>query len=183
MRLIFAGTPLFAARALSALLAAGHDLCMVLTQPDRPSGRGMKLVPGAVKALEDLKARGARLAICTNKREPLAVRLLRDLRLSPLFDAVAGLETFAVSKPHPGHILGTIRTAGGSARLAIMVGDSANDINSARAAGVPVVGCTFGYSETPVGELKPDVVMSAYSELPGIIAGFAARQFAGFHNP
>ena len=51
MRLIFAGTPEFAARALSALLAAGHDLRVVLTQPDRPSGRGMKLAPSAVKAL------------------------------------------------------------------------------------------------------------------------------------
>jgi methionyl-tRNA formyltransferase len=49
MRLIFAGTPLFAAVALEALIAAGHELVLVLTQPDRPAGRGLKLVPSDVK--------------------------------------------------------------------------------------------------------------------------------------
>lgn len=51
MRLIFAGTPPFAARALRALHAAGHDIALVLTQPDRPSGRGLKLKPSAVAEL------------------------------------------------------------------------------------------------------------------------------------
>ena len=51
MRLIFAGTPEFAATALSALIAAGHDIPLVLTQPDRPAGRGMQLQPSAVKKL------------------------------------------------------------------------------------------------------------------------------------
>jgi methionyl-tRNA formyltransferase len=49
MRLIFAGTPDFAAQALAALIAAGHDIVLVLTQPDRPAGRGLKLQPSAVK--------------------------------------------------------------------------------------------------------------------------------------
>ena len=49
MRLIFAGTPVFAARALQALLAAGHRVVLVLTQPDRPAGRGMALQASAVK--------------------------------------------------------------------------------------------------------------------------------------
>ncbi|MDP1952576.1 MAG: methionyl-tRNA formyltransferase, partial [Betaproteobacteria bacterium] len=51
MRLIFAGTPEFAARALAALHGAGHEIVLVLTQPDRPTGRGLKLAPSAVKAL------------------------------------------------------------------------------------------------------------------------------------
>lgn len=51
MRLVFAGTPPFAARALGALEAAGHDIALVLTQPDRPSGRGLKLRPSAVAEL------------------------------------------------------------------------------------------------------------------------------------
>ncbi len=49
MKLIFAGTPEFAAQALSAIIAAGHDVALVLTQPDRPAGRGMSLQPSAVK--------------------------------------------------------------------------------------------------------------------------------------
>jgi methionyl-tRNA formyltransferase len=51
MKLIFAGTPAFAATALSALIAAGHEIVLVLTQPDRPAGRGLKLVPSAVKII------------------------------------------------------------------------------------------------------------------------------------
>lgn len=49
MRVVFAGTPAFAAQALTALIAAGHDIALVLTQPDRPAGRGLKLLPGPVK--------------------------------------------------------------------------------------------------------------------------------------
>jgi methionyl-tRNA formyltransferase len=60
MRLIFAGTPEFAARALAALVRAGHDIALVLTQPDRPAGRGLRLAPSAVKALA--QERG--LALC-----------------------------------------------------------------------------------------------------------------------
>lgn len=51
MRIAFAGTPPFAASALAALIQAGHEIALVLTQPDRPSGRGMKLKPSAVKEL------------------------------------------------------------------------------------------------------------------------------------
>ncbi|MBC7945529.1 MAG: methionyl-tRNA formyltransferase [Burkholderiales bacterium] len=51
MRLVFAGTPAFAATALSALLAAGHEIALIMTQPDRPAGRGMKLAISPVKKL------------------------------------------------------------------------------------------------------------------------------------
>ncbi len=51
MRVCFAGTPEFAATALAALVGAGHDIALVLTQPDRPAGRGLKLLPSPVKAL------------------------------------------------------------------------------------------------------------------------------------
>src|SRR6185369_5484740 len=51
MRIAFAGTPEFAAAALRQLLQAGHQVALVLTQPDRPAGRGMKLQPSPVKAL------------------------------------------------------------------------------------------------------------------------------------
>ncbi len=51
MRVIFAGTPDFAASALAAVIEAGHEILVVLTQPDRPKGRGMKLTPSPVKTL------------------------------------------------------------------------------------------------------------------------------------
>ncbi|HSW26129.1 MAG TPA: methionyl-tRNA formyltransferase, partial [Burkholderiaceae bacterium] len=56
MRLAFAGTPAFAATALQAIVAAGHDVTQVLTQPDRPAGRGLKLQASAVKNLASQQA-------------------------------------------------------------------------------------------------------------------------------
>lgn len=129
---------------------------------------------GALDLLRSLRTAGARLAVCTNKREHLARQLLAELSMDGLFEAVAGLETFPVSKPHPGHILGTIQMAGGDPARAIMVGDSENDINAARAAGVPVVGCLFGYSDIPVRDLGPDAVIGAYSELFAVIDSLVA---------
>jgi methionyl-tRNA formyltransferase len=66
LRIAFAGTPAFAAAALERLLAAGFDVPLVLTQPDRPAGRGMKLQPSAVKALA--QARGIAVAQPRNLR-------------------------------------------------------------------------------------------------------------------
>ena len=51
MRIVFAGTPAFAAYILSRLLQARHQIALVLTQPDRPQGRGLKSQAGPVKAL------------------------------------------------------------------------------------------------------------------------------------
>jgi methionyl-tRNA formyltransferase len=51
MKIIFAGTPAFSATALKALKVAGYEIALVLTQPDRPAGRGMKAMPGTVKVL------------------------------------------------------------------------------------------------------------------------------------
>ena len=69
--------------------------------------------PGAVAALERFAAQGAILAICTNKREQLSRRLLQELEIDRYFSAIAGRDTFAMSKPDPGHLTGAIALAGG----------------------------------------------------------------------
>jgi 2-phosphoglycolate phosphatase len=65
--------------------------------------------PGAVASLETLAAAGAKLAVCTNKREYLSRKLLEALGLKHYFQSVAGRDTFAVSKPDPGHLTQVIR--------------------------------------------------------------------------
>lgn len=55
MKIVFAGTPAFAATALEALLHAGHEIALVLTQPDRPAGRGLRSQPSAVKRLARMR--------------------------------------------------------------------------------------------------------------------------------
>lgn len=130
---------------------------------------GSRPFEGTVAALERFKSAGAKLAVCTNKNERMSKVLLEALGMGRLFSAVAGRDTFAVFKPHPDHLLGTIRLAGGDRSRAIMVGDSRVDIETAKAAGVPVVAVSFGYTDKPVRELGPDKVIDHYDELERVI--------------
>jgi phosphoglycolate phosphatase len=125
--------------------------------------------PGAIAAIEQLAARGCRFAICTNKLEWLSVRLLDALGISRHFAAICGQDTFGVQKPDPEILLQTIRKAGGQTGRAVMVGDSINDIEVARAAGVPVIAVDFGYTEIPVSALDPDVIIGDFGNLPAAV--------------
>lgn len=131
--------------------------------------------PGLERALDAVAGAGATLAVCTNKQEGLSRQLLEALGLAPRFRAIAGRDTFPVSKPHPDHLLGAIRLAGGDARNAVMIGDSDTDIKTARAAGVPVIAVPFGYTDVPVYDLGPDLVIEHYDELPAALARIALR--------
>lgn len=121
--------------------------------------------PGVVQAIETLSASGARLAVCTNKRESLSRSLLSALDLARYFHGLAGRDTFPVCKPHPDHLRGAIRLAKGDPDCAIMVGDSEVDIETAKAAGVPVVAVSFGYTATPVAELAPNRIIDHFDTL------------------
>ncbi len=131
--------------------------------------------PGLEAALDTLEAQGARLAVCTNKLSGMSEQLLSDLRLRPRFAALAGRDTFPMCKPHPDHLTGAIRMAGGDPARAIMVGDSSVDIATAKAAVVPVVAVTFGYTDIPVHEQSPDAVIDHYDELVPAIERILAR--------
>ena len=125
--------------------------------------------PGLDTALDQLAAGGCRFAVCTNKLEWLSVRLLDELGLSKRFVAICGGDTFGLQKPEPELLWRTIGRAAGHPGQAVMVGDSITDIALARAAGVPIVAVDYGYTETPVGELGPDRVISALSDLPNAV--------------
>ena len=89
MRLIFAGTPDFAAVALKALIVEGHDIGLVLTQPDRPAGRGLKLMPSAVKVLA--LAHGLPLAQPASLKDPATHLQLRLVAAEVMVVAAYGL--------------------------------------------------------------------------------------------
>jgi phosphoglycolate phosphatase len=125
--------------------------------------------PGVEAALDTLAERGCTFAVCTNKLESLSVRLLTSLGLAGRFATICGQDTFGVQKPDPRALLGTLRRAGGSLDSAVMVGDSATDIATAKAAMMPVVAVDFGYTDVPVKELRPDKVISHYRSLPDAV--------------
>jgi len=124
---------------------------------------------GLEAALDTLADRGFGFAVCTNKLEWLSRRLLDTLNLSQRFLAICGADTFGVGKPDPTILRQTIQRAGGHVSSSVMVGDSGPDIGVARRAGVPVIGVEFGYTEVPIAELAPDLVISAMVDLPSAI--------------
>lgn len=130
---------------------------------------------GLEGALDDLAARGCRLAVCTNKLEWLSKRLLDQLRLTPRFVAICGADTFGVQKPDPAILKQTVARAGGELSSTIMVGDAGTDIGVARRAGVPVIGVSFGYTEVPIAELKPDILINHMRDLPGAVGQLNSR--------
>jgi phosphoglycolate phosphatase len=125
--------------------------------------------PGAVAALEALAGGGATLAVCTNKRENLSRKLLEELDLGRYFASLAGRDTFAVSKPDPGHLTGVIALAGGDPSRAVMVGDSETDLATARAAGVPAIMVSFGYAASSLDRLASEAVIDHFDELPACV--------------
>jgi phosphoglycolate phosphatase len=124
--------------------------------------------------LDRLAGDGYRLAVCTNKLEWLSVRLLDTLNLTRRFAAICGQDTFGMQKPDPEVLRRTVAKAGGEPGRAIMVGDSGTDVRTARAASLPVIAVTFGYSEVPIESLQPDRLISSYGELEAAIRGIEA---------
>src|SRR5205823_3022317 len=80
--------------------------------------------PGVEEALDRLAARGCTFAVCTNKLEWFAVRLLDQLGMASRFSAICGQDTFPMRKPDPEMLRLTIARAGGDPTHAVMVGDS-----------------------------------------------------------
>lgn len=138
-----------------------------------------RLFPGALGAIEALAADGFALAVCTNKMESHSLALLEALGVQDRFAAICGRDTFAYFKPDPRHLTATVERAGGDPSRAVMVGDSRTDIVTAQAAGIPVVAVPFGYTDTPVQELGPDVVIGHFDELPRAVARILGRDAAG----
>ena len=143
------------------------------------SGRLARLTrpyPGAEEALAALQEAGWRLVVCTNKREAAARGLLADLGLLARFSLVAGPDTFGTSKPDPAHVL---RCLPGDGRPAILVGDSAVDLDAGKGAGVPVVIVGWGYARQPIEAMGADAVVERFDEVPGAVDRLAGQARAG----
>ena len=129
---------------------------------------GTRAYPGVEAALEALSGAGSILGVCTNKPEGLARGLIEALGWTRHFQAVIGGDTLDVRKPDPAPLLEAIARCGG--RPALLVGDSMTDAETARAAGIPFVAVSFGFSDRPVGELGADAVIDHFETLPIAIA-------------
>jgi phosphoglycolate phosphatase len=129
------------------------------------------LYPGVQQVLNQFYAAGKQMAIATNKIEALAQGLIRGLGLEPYISLVVGPESVVHRKPDPeaiNLILGRLTVA--PAR-ALMVGDTASDIEAGKAAGVSTCGALYGYgAESDVARAHPDYMIRSLRELPDLIS-------------
>lgn len=122
--------------------------------------------PGCEAALDALRAAGAKLCVCTNKRTDLSVALLETLGLASRFEAVIGADAAPAIKPDPRHLQAAVDAVGGDMARAIMVGDAFTDAGAARAAKAGLILVSFGYTEVPAADLDPDILIHSFDELP-----------------
>lgn len=121
--------------------------------------------PGAIGALKDLKAAGAKLVVCTNKPTDLSRSLLAKLGMLELFDGVVGIDAVTAAKPDAAHLIEAVQAVGGDLARTLMVGDADTDAGAARAAGTPLILVDFGYTEIPAAELAPDILLHHFDDL------------------
>lgn len=110
------------------------------------NGRHAEVYPGVPEGLQALRAAGLRLACLTNKPTAFAQALLRDKELAHFFDVVFGGDAFERRKPDPLPLLKCCEALNSEPARTLMIGDSSNDAQAARAAGCPVVLVTCGYN-------------------------------------
>lgn len=119
--------------------------------------------PGVEAALEALDAEGVRLALCTNKPEMLTVKLLAALGWEGRFGGIVAGDTLPLRKPDPAPLFEAIDRAGGG--RAAFIGDSIIDAETARAARLPFVAVSFGFSDRPVTEFGATAIINSFDAL------------------
>ena len=125
--------------------------------------------PGVEAGLRQLRDAGWRLAVCTNKPEALARKVLAALGLDGFFAAVGGGDSYPVKKPDPGHVLAVLKAAGGDRRAAVAVGDHHNDVEAASGAGIPCVFAQWGYGDAEDG-VGAAARAARFEDVPGLAA-------------
>jgi len=135
------------------------------------SGRRARPFPGVVEGLEQMRGLGLPLGCVTNKAGRFTQDLLEHTDLARFFDCVVSGDTVARRKPDPLPILHACERLGADARVTLVIGDSLNDVQAARAAGCPVWCVPYGYNEgRPVSELECDAVVESLLDAARLIA-------------
>ncbi len=121
-----------------------------------------KPIKGIFEFLNWAKSKNISMGVCTNKKEFLAIDLLKKIDMYRYFEYVAGADTFEFNKPDPRHLTSVIEIMGGDLKKTIMVGDSEVDAMSAFNAKLPFVLVKDGYTEKNEKEIKHDELISNF---------------------
>lgn len=128
--------------------------------------------PGAGEALDALKQAGIALAAVTSRSRRTSVLTLERAGLAAYFAAIVSAEDAPALKPDPAPLRHALALLGRTAPGAVMVGDTAHDIEAGRALGLVTIGATYGFHGEAVRDATPDHAIASITELPGVVLSF-----------
>ncbi len=128
-----------------------------------------QLLKGVENFLYWAKSNNISMGVCTNKQEHLAIELLKKINIYDFFEYVAGGNTFDYCKPDPRHITNMIEIMGGDIKKTIMVGDSENDADAAKSAGVPMILVEDGYTEKKIDQIYHNHLIKDFIGIENIV--------------
>lgn len=133
-------------------------------------GRESVLFPGVVEGLARMRSAGLKLAVVTNKASRFVAPHLEQAGIAHCFDVVIGGDDAQAKKPDPSPLRLAAQRLGVTPPLLLMVGDSGNDAQAARAAGCPVVVVSYGYNEgRPVDALDADGIVESIRDVADLV--------------
>lgn len=128
-----------------------------------------RLYPTVAESLDRLKKEGLLLSVLTNKPVRFSSDILAGLGVADYFFRIYGGNSFEQKKPDPAGVNAILQEAGVSGERALLVGDSAVDILTARNAGIAACGVTYGFQPESLAEYPPDFMVNSMAELAGIV--------------
>ena len=131
-----------------------------------------KLINGVYDFLKWAKENSISMGVCTNKQENLSVDLLKKIKIYDFFDYVAGINTFEYYKPDPRHLTSTIEIMGGDIKKSLMIGDSENDADAAKSAGIPMILLEDGYTDKKIEQIHHDHLVKDFIGLEKIVSTY-----------
>jgi phosphoglycolate phosphatase len=148
-----------------------HAVAVFRAHYDLENGRRARCYPGVREGLAAMKDRGLGLACVTNKPVAFTLPLLERTALMNWFDVIVGGDSLPQKKPHPAQLFHACEGLDVPAAQAIMIGDSVNDAQAARAAGMPIFIVPYGYNEGVAAEsLQADAIVPTLEHANRLIA-------------
>jgi phosphoglycolate phosphatase len=131
-----------------------------------------KLVKGVYNFLIWAKKNNISMGVCTNKQENLSVNLLKKIKIYDFFEYVAGRNTFEYCKPDPRHLTSAIEIMNGDINKSLMIGDSENDADAAKSAGIPMILLEDGYTDKKIDQIHHDHLIKDFVGLEKVVSSY-----------
>ena len=131
-----------------------------------------KLINGVLKFLKWAKSKNISMGVCTNKQEHLAIDLLKKIEIYDYFEYVAGGNTFEYCKPDPRHLTSIIEIMNGDIKKSLMVGDSENDADAAKSAGIPMILVEDGYTDKKIEQIYHNHLIKDFIGIEKIVSKY-----------